>query len=347
MDFPILHVKRDGNDVFVCEDIERDLPPQYHEKFRQIGICSFIDAHMVVGKRTVGSVTLASPIRRSFTVSEVRLLRNISDLAAAAVERSRLYEEQLETAEQLREADNIKSRFLASMSHELRTPLNAVLNFSEFIAMGVLGPVTEKQLEALGKVRDSGRHLLALINDVLDMTKIESGMLKLFVEKNINIHQELKSVIDTTQVLLKDKNVTFIQEVESDLPLVVADKRRIRQVLLNLVSNAAKFTQEGTITLHVKKLDDMLRFGVIDTGPGIAIEDQMAIFEPFRQTISGIKHVGGTGLGLAISKKLVESHGGQLWVESEAGQGAAFYFTLPIQSSDLIAQLVPVEHRNV
>jgi PAS domain S-box-containing protein len=241
--------------------------------------------------------------------------------------------------EAAKQADRVKSQFLASMSHELRTPLNAILNFTEFVSLGLLGDVNERQKDALDKSLSSGRHLLELINDVLDMTKIESGMMKLFVEDNVRLQPEFEQVISTTQTLLQDKSVRLVTDIDDDLPTVLGDRRRIRQVLLNLLSNAAKFTEEGSITFSVKYRDQHLLFAVIDSGPGIAADEQALIFEPFKQTHAGIQHAQGTGLGLPISRKLVEAHGGDLWVESEPGEGAAFYVRLPIRHPLLEQQM--------
>jgi signal transduction histidine kinase len=267
--------------------------------------------------------------------------RTFIQVQKARAELETLYREQVEVAEKLRAVDTMKSQFLASMSHELRTPLNAILNFTEFVALGMLGPVNDAQVDALNKTIDSGRHLLSLINDVLDMTKIESGMMKLFVESDIDLKNELNTVIATAESLLAEKpEVHFVRDIDADLPALLGDRRRIRQVLLNLLSNAAKFTEEGSVTLSVKHRGGEVLFAVIDTGPGIAEQDYDVIFEPFRQTETGIRHAGGTGLGLPISKRLVEAHGGRLWVESAAGEGAAFYFTIPIEAPALKAQLL-------
>jgi signal transduction histidine kinase len=290
---------------------------------------------MRVGERIIGVLDLQSTKAGRFTPDDLKVLTSLSEQLSVAVQNARFYGEQVEIAEKLRAVDTMKSQFLASMSHELRTPLNAVLNFTEFVGLGLRGPVNEKQKDALNKALDRGKHLLALINDVLDMTKIEAGMLKLFVESDIDLKQELNTAVTATQPLLKDKSVTVVQDVDDALPLLVGDRRRIRQVLLNLLSNAAKFTEEGSITLSVKKRGEIILFAVIDTGPGIAPEDQTLIFEPFKQTETGIQHASGTGLGLPISKRLVEAHGGQLWVESNVGEGAGFYFTLPIHSLEL------------
>jgi signal transduction histidine kinase len=233
----------------------------------------------------------------------------------------------------------MKSSFLASMSHELRTPLNAVLNFTKFVASGMLGPVNEKQVDALGKTVDSGRHLLSLINDVLDITKIESKMLNLFVETDVNLREELDTVLAATETLLAGRPVTLIRDIDPDLPTLIGDRRRIRQIMLNLASNACKFTESGSITVGAHVQDQMVLLYVKDTGPGIAPEDHELIFEAFRQTREGLSRGGGTGLGLAIAKRLAEAHGGRLWLESTPGQGATFYVLLPIQSETLRAMI--------
>jgi signal transduction histidine kinase len=300
---------------------------------------SELSVPMMVGDKLIGVLDLQSEQVERFTQDDLRVLVSLSEQLAVAVENARLYKQQVEIAEELRAVDTMKSQFLASMSHELRTPLNAILNFTEFVALGMLGPVNEKQEDALQKALDSGKHLLGLINDVLDITKIEAGMMKLFVEENIDLREELTSIIATAQTLLKDKPVEFIQDIDDDLPLLTGDKRRIRQIMLNLISNAAKFTEEGSVTLGVKKREGEILFAVIDTGPGIATEDQSMIFEPFIQTETGIQHAGGTGLGLPISKRLAEAHGGRLWVESQPGEGASFFAVLPVRSSVVLEML--------
>ena len=236
----------------------------------------------------------------------------------------------------LEEASRAKDSFLAGMSHELRTPLNAVLNFTKFVSSGMLGPVNDKQVDALSKTIDSGRHLLSLINDVLDITKIESKMLNLFIEPDVNVREELDTVTATAESLLAGKPVTLIRDISPDLPGVVGDKRRIRQILLNLVSNACKFTDEGSITVSAHVKGDVLEMFVKDSGPGIAPEDHDLIFESFRQTRAGLSQGGGTGLGLAIARRLAEAHGGHLWLESVPGAGATFYVTLPTHSEQLL-----------
>jgi signal transduction histidine kinase/PAS domain-containing protein len=294
---------------------------------------------IVVSGRIIGILDFSCTETRQFTEYERRTLLGVAELAAASLERTRLYDEQATLVEQLKTLDDVKSQFLASMSHELRTPLNAILNFTELTAKGYLGPINEKQEDALQKAVVSGRHLLSLINDILDISKIEAGQLKLLVDKDIDLNEELQSVVASTESLLGEKqgHINFITDIDPGLPRVVGDKRRIRQILLNLLSNAVKFTDEGSITLSAKKRQDEILFLISDTGPGVREEDRDLIFEPFRQTEKGIVHAGGTGLGLPITQRLVEAHGGRLWMESEVGDGTMFFVALPIQSQ------IPVE----
>jgi signal transduction histidine kinase len=248
-------------------------------------------------------------------------------------------EERIVEAQTAREraerSDQVKSAFLASMSHELRTPLNSVINFTKFVMKGVMGPVTEKQEETLSKVVGSAKHLLNLINDVLDISKIESGSLNLFVEENVDVEEILNTVKSTAESLLSDKPIQLQLDIESDLPHILGDRQRVLQIMLNMVSNACKFTDQGHIKLSAHRRDGLLEIGIQDTGPGIAPEDHEAVFEPFKQTQTGLREGTGTGLGMPISKSLAEAHGGRMWVESVLGQGATFYLTLPIRSEKL------------
>jgi signal transduction histidine kinase len=237
--------------------------------------------------------------------------------------------------EEAERANQVKSAFLASMSHELRTPLNSVINFSKFVIKGVMGPVNERQEEALGKVINSAKHLLQLINDVLDMSKIESGSLSLFVEENIDLNDILKTVAATAEGLLGEKPVALQLEVDDSLPGLTGDRKRILQIMLNVVSNACKFTQDGHIKIAAHRQDGHINLAVEDTGPGIAPEDHGAVFEAFKQTDTGLRQGGGTGLGMPISRSLAEAHGGRLWFESVPGSGSTFYVELPIKSEHL------------
>jgi signal transduction histidine kinase len=247
--------------------------------------------------------------------------------------------EQQRLAEELRELEKIKSAFLASMSHELRTPLNAIINYSKFVVRGVMGPVNDRQSETINKVVDSGQHLLNLINDILDMSKIESGAMTLFVEDNLNMNAILTSALETAQPILGDKPVRIETDIQPDLPPMLGDRKRLTQVVLNILSNACKFTAEGTIHISAHAEDGEVRIAVRDTGHGIAPGDYAAVFESFKQTRSGLRQGTGTGLGMPISRSLAEAHGGRLWFESELGAGTTFYVTLPLRHPALLPML--------
>lgn len=245
-------------------------------------------------------------------------------------------EGQRRATEELRTLDQVKNRFLASMSHELRTPLNSVLNFTEFVLNGVFGPVNEEQADALRNVVSSGDFLLGLINDVLDMTKIESGALELFIEQ-VDLQEVIKASLDTARGLLRDKPVTLVERISPDLPSILGDKRRIQQILNNLISNAIKFTVQGSVTLEAAcEGETSIRLSVRDTGAGIAPADREMIFQPFRQTKQGVQQGSGTGLGLPISRSLTEAHGGKLTLESKPGEGSAFHVILPLKARETV-----------
>jgi signal transduction histidine kinase len=278
----------------------------------------------------------AEILERTHTEATLQQVNEI--LEAKVLERT---EELVRAKDAAERADQVKSAFLASMSHELRTPLNSVINFSKFVAKGVMGPVNQRQEEALNKVIGSGKHLLDLINDVLDMSKIESGSLALFVEDNVDLNDVLNQVEATAQGLVGEKRVTLEMDVEP-MPPVIGDRQRILQILLNIVSNACKFTDEGTIRIQARAQDDEVVITVKDSGPGIAPEDQVSVFEAFKQTTTGLRHGGGTGLGMPISKSLVAAHGGRLWLESEPGNGSTFFVALPVKSEALAAMVLQV-----
>jgi len=234
-------------------------------------------------------------------------------------------------AQQAAESNRVKSQFLANMSHELRTPLNAILNFTDFVVQGVYGAVNAEQKDALGKSLQSGYQLLSLINNILDISKIEAGMMERFIEE-IDLNQVLDEVFATAQGLISEGHqISLHQDVQPNLPNLHADKLQVRQILLNLLSNAIKFTIEGRVTLHARQEGDSLLVSIHDTGIGIPPESQSLIFEEFQQVKSARRGAHyGTGLGLAISKHFAEMQGGKLWVESQAGQGSTFYVRLPL-----------------
>lgn len=252
---------------------------------------------------------------------------------------------ELEAAnEKLKEADRVKSEFVATISHELRTPLNSIIGFTKLILNEIDGPLNELQRTDLTAIYTSSQHLLSLVNDVLDFSKIAAGKMKLHKEM-LDFSEIVVGVMSTTLALVGDKDIELIEEVEENLPTVYADRVRIRQVILNLMSNAVKFTEGGSITLRAKRITEevgldgqrrsmpFILCSVTDTGIGIAEEDIPIVFEEFRQLDgSSARQAEGTGLGLPISKRLVEMHGGRLWVESKVGMGSTFSFTLPASS---------------
>ena len=233
--------------------------------------------------------------------------------------------------DQATEANRAKSQFLANMSHELRTPLNAILGYTELILDNMYGEVPEKSRKVLERVEHNGRHLLGLINDVLDLSKVEAGALTLSLS-DYSMKEVVNTVITAVEALAMAKNLALKTEVPPDLPLGKGDEQRLTQVLLNLVGNSIKFTDEGEVSLQVVASNSEFLVSVSDTGPGISEADQQKIMEEFQQAdTSSTKEKGGTGLGLAIAKHMVEMHGGRLWVESRLGEGSTFFFTLPVR----------------
>ena len=234
----------------------------------------------------------------------------------------RLYRE-VETASQH------KSDFLANMSHELRTPLNAIIGFSQVLREGMAGDVNEKQREYLDDILSSGNHLLSLINDVLDLSKVEAGQVELELAP-FSLQDALERGVAMVRERATRDGVQVTLAANPELDVVTGDERRIRQVIFNLLSNAVKFTPAGgSVDVSATQVNGEVSVTVADTGPGVGVEDLRRIFEEFQQTEAGIEQGEGTGLGLALSKRLVELHGGRIWVDSELGRGSTFVFTLP------------------
>jgi signal transduction histidine kinase len=269
-----------------------------------------------------------------YTDHQLSLLVSIASQAAIALENARSYELAQQAIKEMRELDLLKSQFLANMSHELRTPLNSIIGFSRVILKGIDGPITEPQEQDLNAIYSSGQHLLRLINDILDFSKMDANKMEVSFE-DVNIRELIENVVPTIGGLIKDKQVTIVKEISPDLPIIRADPVRIRQVMLNLLSNAAKFTDQGSIkiTAGTENSDNksFIKVQVSDTGLGISEEDQNKLFQPFSQVDSSpTRKTGGTGLGLSISKKLIELHGGYIGVTSKENSGSTFYFMLPI-----------------
>jgi K+-sensing histidine kinase KdpD/CheY-like chemotaxis protein len=248
-----------------------------------------------------------------------------------AVENARLYQGAVETAERLEEVDRLKTQFLANMSHELRTPLNSIIGFSRVILKEIDGPLTDMQKTDLQTVYESGQHLLSLINNILDVVKIEAGKMEISIEE-VDMKPIITSVMSTAVALVRDKSIELQTSLPDDLPVIRADSRRVRQVLLNLVGNSAKFTEEGFIRVDATFDDKEMIISVVDSGIGIPQDKLEMIFEAFTQVdASSTRRAGGTGLGLSICQSFVEMHGGRIWVESEASKGSTFSFALPIK----------------
>ena len=255
---------------------------------------------------------------------------NRDELGALAANVNRMCEELGRLYQQLEAASKHKSQFLANMSHELRTPLNAILGYTELIIDNIYGETPEKMRDVLERVQNNGRHLLGLINDVLDLSKIEAGQLTLSLA-DYSIKDVVQGVFAAVESLATAKKLALKIEVPPDLPLGRGDEHRLTQVLLNIVGNAIKFTDAGEVAIKASASNGSYTVAVRDTGPGISTADQGKIFNEFQQAEdSPIKKTGGTGLGLAISKRIIELHGGRIWVESKAGEGSTFSFTIPV-----------------
>jgi signal transduction histidine kinase len=270
---------------------------------------------------------MAASLQASVQGLEQKVEERTRELQHALAELSR-------KGRQLEVASQHKSAFLANMSHELRTPLNAIIGFSQVLRQRLFGPINEKQEEYLDDILSSGKHLLSLINDVLDLSKVEAGQVELEVA-SFSLREALERGVVMVREPASKRGVAVALELASDVDLVEGDERRLRQVVFNLLSNAVKFTPEGgNIVVASARVDGEVQVSVTDTGPGIVAEERERIFEEFHQTDVGVQQREGTGLGLALSKRLVELHGGRIWVESERGHGSCFVFTLPIEEAN-------------
>ena len=294
---------------------------------------SYLGVPMIFRGQTTGVLSIQSLQPNAYTESEVELLATIATQTSIAIENARAYERLVQTAEELRDLDRMKTQFLANMSHELRTPLNSIIGFSRVMLKGIDGALTDLQTADLTSIYNSGQHLLRMINDILDMSKIEAGRMDLSFDE-LTLDDICQSVLSTARALVKDKSVELVSAIPEDLPTVWADGQRVRQILINLLSNAAKFTEEGRVTLRAAVLPDnpdFVTISVQDTGIGIDAEAQKKLFIPFQQVdASTTRRAGGTGLGLSICRSFVEMQGGKIWVDSELGKGSTFSFTLPI-----------------
>jgi GAF domain-containing protein len=282
----------------------------------------------------IGSLSLNRHTPGEFPQEAVEVLKTFATQSALAIQNARLFREIADKSAQLEAASRHKSEFLANMSHELRTPLNAIIGFSEVLTERMFGELNEKQDEYLKDIYASGQHLLSLINDILDLSKIEAGRMELELA-----NFDLPNAIDNALILVRERatrrGITLRHSVDQRLGTIRGDERKVKQVLLNLLSNALKFTPEGgRIDVAARVQDGAAEIAVADTGVGIALEDQEAVFEEFRQVGTADKKVEGTGLGLALSRKFIELHGGRIWVTSAVGVGSTFTFTLPVRREE-------------
>jgi GAF domain-containing protein/anti-sigma regulatory factor (Ser/Thr protein kinase) len=296
------------------------------------GYRSVLAVPLVREQRILGALTVWRKEAGSFSPEIVNLLQTFATQSTLAIQNARLFREIEEKSRQIEAANRHKSEFLANMSHELRTPLNAIIGFSEVLGEKMFGELNEKQAEYTDDILSSGRHLLSLINEILDLSKVEAGRMELELATF-----DLPLAIDNARTFVRERatkhGINLDVTIDERLGDFVGDERKIKQILLNLLSNAVKFTPEGgRIGIHAKQADSAVEISVTDTGIGIPPEDQATIFEEFRQVGGDYAHKKeGTGLGLTLAKKFVELHGGKIWVESEVGKGSTFTFTLPIR----------------
>jgi signal transduction histidine kinase len=278
----------------------------------------------------VGALVVRRKAPGEFPEGTVELLRTFAAQSVLAIQNARLFHEIEEKGRELAQVSQHKSQFLANMSHELRTPLNAILGYTELILDSVYGETPDRMRTVLQRIERNGKHLLGLINDVLDLSKIEAGQLTLSLAP-YSLKDVVQSVYSAVEPLAADKNLAFKIEVARDLPRGIGDERRLTQVLLNLVGNAIKFADAGEVTINAASNNVCFQVSVRDSGPGISEADQAKLFQEFQQADNSItRKKGGTGLGLAISKRIIEMHGGKISLHSAVGQGSTFSFTLPI-----------------
>ncbi len=300
----------------------------------RFGYRALLSVPLLREDQIIGSLSFNRKAAGEFPPEVVDVLKTFATQSALAIQNARLFREIAEKSAQLEAASRHKSEFLANMSHELRTPLNAIIGFSEVLTERMFGELNDKQDEYLKDIHASGQHLLSLINDILDLSKIEAGRMELELS---DFH--LPSAIENALILVRERasrhGIRLGSTIDERLGMIGGDERKVKQVLLNLLSNALKFTPEGgRIDVGAGLSSDVAEVSVTDTGVGIAPEDQEAVFEEFRQVGGAEKKAEGTGLGLALSRKFIELHGGQIWVKSQVGVGSTFTFTLPVGRGD-------------
>lgn len=356
----------DSGKIVVIEDVDRlAIPPKIKRLNDDSAIKSLTVAPIVVASIPLGVIVTVHKEKRFFSENFLNFLQGLANQLGLALKNAELYEElnklnidlenkvkertiELERKSKLleeanihlKEVDKLKSQFLATMSHELRTPLNSIIGYTQLILDGVDGPITDEQREDLERIEKNGKHLLQLINDILDLSKIEAGKMELKIEK-ISLKELVNSVVPIVEPLIRDKKLTLNINIDKDIT-VLADRQRLSQIFINLLTNSIKFTQEGYIEIGYTLRNDLINKSwaeiyVKDTGIGISKENQAVIFEAFRQVDEkDAKKPKGTGLGLSITKRLVEMHGGSIWLESETGKGTTMFFTMPVSEDEVL-----------
>jgi signal transduction histidine kinase len=312
-----------------------DLNDEPHTATTDIMLKAGFRARLIVplvgAQGAVGALVVRRRVPGEFPKSTIELLQTFAAQSVLAIENANLFHELEKKSVELQLASRHKSQFLANMSHELRTPLNAILGYTELIVDKIYGEIPPKALTTLERVQANGKHLLGLINDVLDLSKIEAGQINLTLT-DYSVKDIVYNVYSAVESLANNKKISLKVDIAPELPQAHGDERRLTQVLFNLVGNAIKFTDDGEVAIKASSSNGSVTVAVHDTGPGISAADQEKIFEEFQQADSSTtKEKGGTGLGLAIAKRIVEMHGGRLWVESQLGQGATFSFMVPVK----------------
>ena len=311
-------------------DLQKEPPSDSLEVVVRAGYRAVLIVPLLGADRIVGALLVRRKRPGEFSKQTIDVLQTFAAQSVLAIQNARLFNEIEDKSRQLEVASQHKSQFLANMSHELRTPLNAILGYTELILDQIYGETPEKMRSVLDRVQRNGKHLLGLINDVLDLSKIEAGQFTLALAE-YSVKDVVHNVFSAVESLANEKRLALRVEMPKDLPVGRGDERRLTQVLLNLVGNAIKFTDEGEVSVNASANNGAYMVSVCDTGPGISTGDQGKLFQDFQQADnSATKKKGGTGLGLAISRRIIEMHGGRIWVESSLGHGSTFAFTVPV-----------------